>query len=272
MFSLDTTKIIQINEFVWTFAPFEGSSRTSFINLSDQLIMVDSGMDPDQTRELRSFAETTTTNYFSTLVLTHYHGDHTWGTSVFEDCDIISTKGTYKVLKEAVKGRYSDKNIILPTKTFEGEYLIKKDMKTVKIVEVNGHTEGSAYLFLPEEKLLFTGDILFAQMLPYGGDPTVNPHLWIKALQAMIELHPQIVIPGHGPVTTVDELIIHKTFLTEYVQIMEQLLEEGNTLDQIKKSQALPKLLYEEDTEWERLMKEEFYKKLKNTLKKETHL
>ena len=94
----------------------------SFIELDTFLIMVDTGMDPAKTKIMREFAETKTGKNFKYVLITHHHGDHTFGTNIFKDCDIISSKSAKKILEKKVQGDYKDKEIVLPNITFEGEY------------------------------------------------------------------------------------------------------------------------------------------------------
>ncbi|MHA1347919.1 MAG: MBL fold metallo-hydrolase [Candidatus Heimdallarchaeaceae archaeon] len=259
------TKInpLKLTDSIWDYAPSERSSHISFIDFNSYLVLVDTGVDVKITKEFRKFAENTTDKKFKYVILTHYHGDHTYGTSVFEDCEIISTQATKDILAQKVEGDYKDKNIILPNKIFSGEYVLKEGDKVIKIIETNGHTKGSAFVHLPEEGVILTGDLLFADMFPFAGDPTVNPYEWIEALQQMIDLKPNIVIPGHGHICSIKELQEQRDLLYDLVKSIENMIKQRLSVQEIKKSKRLPKYPYEVNENWFNLTIERFYKVIK---------
>lgn len=258
---------LRLTESIWDYAPSEKSSHISFIDFDSYLVMVDTGMDVDKTKEFRKFAEKTTERNFQHVIITHYHGDHTFGTNVFKDCEIISTQATKDILAQKVEGDYNDKNIILPNKTFSGEYELKEGNKTIKIIETNGHTMGSAFVYLPKERAIFTGDLLFADMFPFAGDPTVNPYEWINALQEMIDLKPNIVIPGHGHISSVTELKNQKELLINFVKNIEDMMIQRLSIQEIKKSPRLPKYAHDVNERWFNMTIERFYEVIKEKRK-----
>ncbi len=261
---LQKKKIIQISPLIWSYAPSKTSSRMSFIKMGKKLVMIDTGMNPRLTKDFRKYAEELTGLNFTDVLITHHHGDHTFGTSVFEDCEIISTKGTHEVLSMKIKGDYKDKNILLPTTTFKDSFKLSDNSFSILFKEVNGHTKGSAYVFIQQNKVLITGDILFSQMLPFGGDPTVDPYLWINALEEMIQLNPEIIIPGHGPITKMEELEIQKSYLEKLVTKIESLIAEQITVEHLNEIDNWPIFQYKGFKEWYGKMYEGFFLALSN--------
>lgn len=89
---------------------------------------------------------------------------------------------------------------VLPTRTFERALTLRVGSKQIELVEAGpAHTRGDAYVFLPEERVVFTGDLLFhdAHPIVWRG-PVTN---WIEAIRKLLTLELDIVVPGHGPVT-----------------------------------------------------------------------
>ncbi|MCK5409858.1 MAG: MBL fold metallo-hydrolase [Candidatus Heimdallarchaeota archaeon] len=255
------TKIdpLKLTESIWDYAPSEKSSHISFIDFDSYLVMVDTGMDFDKTKEFRKFAEKTTDRSFKQVIITHYHGDHTFGTNVFKDCEIISTQATRDLLAKKVEGDYKDKNIFLPNKTFSGEYELKEGNKTIKIIETNGHTKGSAFVYLPEEGAILTGDLLFADMFPFAGDETVNPYLWVDAFQKMIDLNPNIVIPGHGHIGSINNLIEGQKKISEMIKFIETSYKQKLTKEEMMNSKQLPDFTKDANDRWLKMTIEAFY-------------
>ena len=90
--------------------------------------------------------------------------------------------------------------MVLPNETFEGEKRMMVGDKEVLLVEVGpAHTRGDVLAYVPKDKTVFTGDILFN-----GGHPAIwaGPvSNWIRACDRMLGWDLETVVPGHGPIT-----------------------------------------------------------------------
>ena len=100
------------------------------------------------------------------------------------------------------------------------------------------HTQGDQFVFLPHERILFTGDLVENKAFPIfpyfpPDDVDVNGDRWIEALEQMERLEPAIVVPGHGEVAG-QELI---TEVREYLRWLRsetrRLADEGLEIDEI---------------------------------------
>ena len=71
--------------------------------------------------------------------------------------------------------------------------------KKVQLLEVGpAHTKGDTLVYLPDEKIVFTGDILFNEGTPIAwAGPVAN---WIRACERILELDVDVIVPGHGPI------------------------------------------------------------------------
>jgi cyclase len=126
---------------------------------------------------------------------------------------------------------------VLPNLTFEHEFEVDLGNRDVQIKYLgHGNTPGDAVVFLPKEKILITGDIV-VHPVPYlcSGFPAE----WIDTLQRMIDLGPQIVIPGHG------EMLQGTSYLAQVQNLLRAIVtavrnvsyREGNgeTLEVVQK-------------------------------------
>jgi len=106
-------------------------------------------------------------------------------------------------------------NVAMPTRTFEGTLERKVGSKTVRLIQVGpAHTRGDVLAYVPENRVIFTGDILFVEGHPIiWAGPVGN---WIKACQLMIDLDVDTVVPGHGPITDKAGVAAVKSYL-EYI-------------------------------------------------------
>ncbi|MBN1387998.1 MAG: MBL fold metallo-hydrolase [Bacteroidales bacterium] len=83
-----------------------------------------------------------------------------------------------------------------------------------------GHTAGDMVAYLPEESIIFMGDLLFNERHPYMGDG--DPESWRNTLNKIVLLKPETAVPGHGPVGDINS--IHS--LIEYIEILTDMVEQ----------------------------------------------
>jgi len=90
--------------------------------------------------------------------------------------------------------------LALPTQTFDGELALDVGTRRVSLLEVGpAHTKGDVIAFLPKERVVFTGDILFIGSHPIIWEGPIDN--WIAACDRLLALDVDVVVPGHGPVT-----------------------------------------------------------------------
>jgi len=111
------------------------------------------------------------------------------------------------------------------------------DRSAELIAFVGGHTESDAVLFLPQEEIAFMSDLLFIGHHPYlgGGDP----ERLLRILEAVSDLAPKLLVPGHGPVGMADSL----TQMGQYVHTLDGLartmVEDGEAEETVD-AMAIP--------------------------------
>ena len=105
--------------------------------------------------------------------------------------------------------------LVLPSETFEGELSVQVGAKRVDLIEVGpAHTRGDVLAHLPEERVVFTGDILFVEGTPIiWAGPVSN---WIAACDRILAMEPELIVPGHGPITDERGVLAVKAYL-EYL-------------------------------------------------------
>lgn len=184
------------------------------------------------------------------LIITHYHADHTFGMKSFKDLVSISSAQVSKNLQSIdVFERYNGYIIelekedplgkgvefILPNFLFTESLIIHDENLSVEINHVGGHTSGSSFVFFPEEKVLFAGDLIFEDKFPYAGDVTCDPEKWITAMKRMKALNPDFIIPGHGPVMKgSDKLDRHEKFFIDLRSIIKDAITDGLKQEEIE--------------------------------------
>lgn len=142
----------------------------------------------------------------------------------------------YQRMREEVVARLSDIHgtyLVLPTETFTDELLLDDPVRPVRLLFLGrANTEGDAIAWLPNERIVVTGDIVVSPV-PFGFFSF--PGDWITTLQRIKALNYAILVPGHGEPQTdtvyVDKLI---TSITDFRTQVAPLAQQGLTLDEIR--------------------------------------
>lgn len=212
-----------------------GESNTGFIARGGGLV-VDTMYDLPRTRSmLELFAEAApSAGAPRRLVNTHHNGDHCWGNQVLADLgtEIIghrlcahyfheeATPELFEMLKalddpppamaafvDALQAfDFTGITLTPPTTLLDDDGAVLDLDGTSAELRYLGpaHTAGDVVVWLPDEGVVFTGDLLFNQCTPIGWEGTFGG--WIAALDAMISWAPAVVVPGHGPLGDVAAL------------------------------------------------------------------
>jgi len=125
----------------------------------------------------------------------------------------------------------------LPDHTFTDHVKFKGSKRTVEFITFgDGHTDSDAFLYLPAEKIIFTGDLLVVKNHP---DLTSgHPREWLNILARIKTLNPAHLVPGHGELATVDDIAAKERYINKLIQMAEQNFHEGGTAES---AAALPR-------------------------------
>jgi glyoxylase-like metal-dependent hydrolase (beta-lactamase superfamily II) len=201
-----------------------GWSNAGLIVGDGASLLVDTLFDLALTAEmLEAMAGATTAAPIATVVNTHANGDHCYGNELVKTAEIIASTAAAEEMSHvppdllasltAAPGEAGDLfrrvfgpfqlagiTLTLPTRTFDGQLDIDVGGRRLELIEVGpAHTAGDVLVYSPQDKTVFTGDILFI-----GGTPIVwaGPlSNWVAACDRMLGMDVETVVPGHGPVT-----------------------------------------------------------------------
>lgn len=206
-----------------------GWSNAGLITDGDRSLVVDTLFDKYLTAEMLSAmrrAEPAATERFDTLINTHSNGDHCNGNELVTGAEIVASRacaeemahespammatlmerapgmGEVGVFFQHCFGDFDFRGIeqCPPTRTFEGKLSLTVGDTAVHLKQVGpAHTAGDVLAWVPDQRLIFTGDILFIEGHPIlWAGPVQN---WLDACDYIIGLDPALVVPGHGPIT-----------------------------------------------------------------------
>ena len=218
-----------------------GWSNAGLIVGVGRSLLVDTLFDLDLTATmLDAMSVATATAPVDTVVNTHANGDHCYGnaevTRRHPDVDIVASTATANEMSEVPPSLLAALNqapgevgelfrsffgefnfdgidLVPPTRTFDGRLDLDVGGRKVELFEVGpAHTAGDTIVHVPDTRTVYTGDILFI-----GGTPIVwaGPlSNWISACDLMLDLDPETVVPGHGPLTDTAGIVAVRDYLS----------------------------------------------------------
>jgi glyoxylase-like metal-dependent hydrolase (beta-lactamase superfamily II) len=147
---------------------------------------------------------------------------------------------------ENLSGKFDLENIelVIPNEVFEKTLSIQVGKKMVELHNVGpAHTSGDTLAWLPHEKVVYTGDIIFSNAHPIVWDgPASN---WIKACEQMIAWGAEIVVPGHGPICDLGAVRATKHYLEYLTMATRKRFDAGLSADE-----AVADISFEEFRGW----------------------
>lgn len=188
--------------------------NASVVVLPEGVLVVDTSVSPEGAQEI--FAAAGKQGEILYVINTHEHGDHLAGNHLFS-CPIISSAPARERMGQ-------EKVAALPSITFSQELTLHLS-EPILLCHFGGHSPGSAVVYLPGRKLLFTGDLVFAGRVPYMGEGNFSD--WIVALTTMEAWDVKTVVPGHGAQGGKELLAWQRQWLESYIQKVLGWVAEG---------------------------------------------
>ena len=184
------------------------------------------------------------------ILNTHWHGDHTGSNAAFgPEATIVAHDNVRKRMSTEQRSEFfksttpASPKEALPVITFDQSLTVHFNGEEIRAIHFpNGHTDGDSVIFFTASNVVHLGDDFFAGRFPFvdldsGGSVeglTKNVGELITRIPAGAKL-----IPGHGPISTIDDLKAYHRMLVETTGIVRQKIEAKKTLAQIK-SEGLP--------------------------------
>jgi glyoxylase-like metal-dependent hydrolase (beta-lactamase superfamily II) len=194
----------------------EGDPNTGVIVGDDGVMVIDAQATPLMAREVIRRIRSVTSKPIKYVVLTHYHAVRVLGASAYKAEHIIASEATLGLIRERgaadmkseigrfprlFRGAGTIPGLTWPTLTFRGELTLMMGKLEVKIVHAGaGHTGGDTIVWVPSQKVLFSGDLVEYEAGIYTGDAHLE--VWPETLQKLRALKPQALVPGRGPALT----------------------------------------------------------------------
>jgi glyoxylase-like metal-dependent hydrolase (beta-lactamase superfamily II) len=180
---------------------------------SDGVLVIDPFQTPELGEMMISTVKSLTDKPIKYVLNTHYHSDHTGANSVFVKREIpVLGRG---VIREYIQsGKNNTGGITPPTVIINSQTDLWLGDRQVRIERVDGHSAGTDLVaYVPDAKVLFTGDMVFNKRIPYTADSDIRQ--WQGSLYRLIATYPDAkVVPGHGDVTNVTGLQAQQAYFS----------------------------------------------------------
>jgi len=202
----------EVSEGIFAYVQPDGSwwiNNTGFLVGSRGVVSIDACSTERRTRALQGAIAAVTDRPVRTLVNTHHHGDHTFGNYLFPGATIVGHDAIRAPLR--AWGMPRDAPIWTPVEwgaiELDPPFLTFADQVTVWVDELRcevtyagtpAHTTNDSFVWIPERRLLFSGDLVFNGGTPFLLQGSIAGAL--EAVDRLAALGAETIVPGHGPV------------------------------------------------------------------------
>lgn len=204
-------------------------SNAGLIVGTEGCLVVDALYVRPMTRAFQRAIRRTTDSPVRRVVCTHHHADHTLGLIWFgQNVEVIAHENMDAEMRRAGLdlGHYREVNPEFaadlrgltqrfPSVTFEGRMTLQLGARRVELLHLgHGHTRGDVLVYLPDEEVLYTGDVCFNFVTPATFDANIGN--WISVLERIRAMRVRTIVPGHGPVgdrRVLDEMLGYFTLV-----------------------------------------------------------
>jgi cyclase len=246
--------LTKIAEDVYSYVDVKGGGpRNSFganagaIIGRDGIVVIDTLISSKEAKRLIRDIRAISDKPIQYVVNTHYHLDHTFGNAEFQKFGAVIISHANDKTNALARNEANLKNfqaygltdqdmegttVVYPTLTFNDTMEIDLgNQRVLLFYPKSSHTDGSILVYLPDKKVLFTGDILFTNYHPFMADGNVKS--WVKVLDSIFAMDVEHIIPGHGPISTKKDVQDMKKYLIAFDRKAKQLSAKSKNLETI---------------------------------------
>jgi glyoxylase-like metal-dependent hydrolase (beta-lactamase superfamily II) len=195
----------------------QGDPNTGIVIGDNAVMVIDTQATPVMAQDVIRRIREVTDLPIKYVCLTHYHAVRVLGASAYSPEHIIASQETYDLIVERGEqdkaseiGRFPrlfqavesvPPGLTWPTITFHGQMTLWLGKLEVRILQLGrGHTKGDTVVWLPQDKVLFSGDLVEFDATPYAGDAYFQD--WPHTLERLAALSPEKLVPGRGAALT----------------------------------------------------------------------
>jgi glyoxylase-like metal-dependent hydrolase (beta-lactamase superfamily II) len=191
----------------------EGDPNTGIVVGDDAVMVIDTQATPVMAQDVIRRIREVTDKPIRYVTMSHYHAVRVLGASAYRPEHVIASRDTYELIVERGEADMKSEierfprlfravesipGLTWPTLVFERRLTLMLGKLQVEIMQLGrGHTKGDTVVWLPQDKVLFSGDLVEFDATPYAGDAYLAD--WPATLDAIAALAPDKLVPGRGP-------------------------------------------------------------------------
>jgi len=188
-------------------------SNAGVIITDEGVVIVDALGSPSLAYKLVQKIKKITDKPIVKVVMTHYHADHIYGLQVFKElgAEIIAPDGVYEYIdSDAATSRLEERRFSLDPWVNDQTVVVAPDRIIDKSEDFTlggvkftisfvgkAHSDGDMTLYVENDRVLYTGDLIFEGRVPFLGSSDTKH--WLETLEKMESQTPHAIVPGHGP-------------------------------------------------------------------------
>ncbi len=233
----------------------EGETNTGIIVGDDAVLVLDTQATPVMAQDVIRRIREVTDMPIKYVLMTHYHAVRVLGASAYRAEHIIASQDTRDLIVERGEqdkaseiGRFPrlfqnvesvPPGLTWPTLTFSGKMTLWLGSLEVQLLQLGrGHTKGDTVAWLPQQKILFSGDLVEFDATPYAGDAYFKD--WPQTLDNIAALQPEQLVPGRGAALTTPEQVAAglagtRSFIADVRDSVEAGVKAGKDLNAVYK-------------------------------------
>ena len=238
----------QVTDNVYVETGYRGCNP-GFVITSSGVVMVDTPQRPSDALLYKTEIEKLGKIVY--LINTEPHGDHFAG-NFFFNVPCIAHQGTREVLEQASLGQLKERlglidpeyapmlssyEIHLPDITFIRSMKLYVGEHTFELINLPGHTASETAVFVPQERIVFTGDNIFHGVQTFLHEAV--PNEWLNSLEYLKKLDVDTFIPGHGEICSVEYLDEQALFIKEWIAVVKDAIKKGWSLEESREGISL---------------------------------
>ncbi len=240
-------------------------SNAGFVVTPNGVVVIDALGSPELARRLIAQIRKVTPKPLNTVIVTHYHADHVYGLQVFKEAGarIVAHEASGEYLNsdtarlrlEASRQELfpwvdEKTHLLPPDEPINGAKKLMVGGVNFELIPVGpSHTPDDLVIWLPQSKVLFAGDLVFRNRIPFVGQ--ADSRQWIKSLNTLLKFPAKVMVPGHGPASTdpKQDMTLTRDYLTYLRQTMGQGAADLVPFDEVY-----------QNTDWRRFEKVPLFK------------
>ncbi|MEP7061592.1 MAG: MBL fold metallo-hydrolase [Betaproteobacteria bacterium] len=220
----------------------EGDPNTGIVIGDDAVMVIDTQATPVMAQDVIRRIRTVTDKPIRYVVLSHYHAVRVLGASGYKPEQVIASRDTYDLIVERgaqdmqseierfprlFQAVESVPGLTWPTLVFERSMTLWLGQLRVDILQLGrGHTKGDTVVWLPQDKVLFSGDLVEFGATPYTGDAYLSD--WPATLDAVEAMGATKLVPGRGAsLRTPDEVAAGLDGTRAFITAMFDAVKRG---------------------------------------------